>query len=182
MNKTTIAAIAFVASTASAVAGDLPSKKTPVPPAPSVESFVQPTFVKYFGANFGATATGNKTYSGSFVAGVNTEYLGVEGNYSYLRPESTSGKKNDRSVVAINITPQYNISGTPITPYGVLGTGYSFNSPSVPDHSIYNVGVGIRYALSNTIDLDTRFVHTNTYDTKFKDVDNRLSFGVNYKF
>jgi len=186
MNKTTMTAIALLASTASAFATDLPSKKTPVPPTRpvSVESFdTTPTFVKYVGINGGIDTRDSKTYSGGLVAGVNTKYVGAEVSYTYLYPEDKIlGKRNDRSVAAFNVTPQYTIPGTPVTPYGVLGTGYSFGAANQADHAVYNYGAGLRYAFSQNIDLDGRFVRTEAYDKKFKGTDDRFTLGVNYKF
>jgi len=176
--KRTITTLAFVlGATAVAAASDLPSKTAPAAPI-----FTQSTY--YAGVNLGANNDKNRVYTGGIVAGVNVlPYLAVEAAYDFGYPKDKTGAKREyTNEVAGNVLPQYKVTGTDFTVYGLGGIGYKWDSIAV-NHAFYNVGGGLMYDLSKTIELDGRYRYSEAIDSKkFKGDDQRLTFGVNYKF
>ena len=184
MQKTIVTALAILASTAAAFATDLPSKtKAPASPLPTL---AQSQY--YVGGSVGGDLQKAVVYSGGVVAGWNAlPFLAVEGTYDISRPQAKVGKKfNYENTVALNVVPQYKVPGTDISAYVFGGLGYRLNSASgVPDHSIYNVGGGLKYDFAKNLELDARYARIDDVKKKFESVapaENRATVGVNYKF
>jgi opacity protein-like surface antigen len=181
MQKTIVTALAILASTAVASATDLPSKK-----APAVPVFAQSQY--YVGGNVGATTGADRVYSGGAVAGWNVlPFLAVEGTYDLSRPdEKIAGKFNYQNTGAVNVVPKVVVPGTDISVYAIAGLGYRMNSvSSVKDYSVYNIGGGVRYELSKSIDVDGRYRRVEALEDKnrtAKSAEDRVTLGVNYKF
>lgn len=179
MQKTIVTALALLASTAVASATDLPSKtKAPLGPLPT---FAQSTEY-YVGGNLGGNLDQASVYSGGAVAGWNSQFLAVESTYDYTRPDKKiSGKMDTKNTIAVNALPQYSVYGTPFTVYGLAGIGYTWNAVSA-DHSIYNVGGGVKYSFAKNIDIDARYRRIDAIEKKYRSEEDRATLGVNYKF
>jgi hypothetical protein len=180
MQKTIVTTIAFLASTIVASATDLPSKtKAPAGPIP--------TFTQYYvGGHVGGNLDKATVYSGGAVAGWNAlPFLAVEGTYDLTRPQAKVAKKfNYENTVALNVVPQYKIPGTDITAYAVGGLGYRWNTAStVADHSVYNLGAGLKYEFAKDLELDGRYTRIDK-KVSFTSgtAEDRATVGVNYKF
>ena len=184
MQKTIVTALAILASTVVASATDLPSK-TMAPSAPI------PTFTQnqgYIGGNLGGNLNSARVYSGGAVAGWNAlSFLAVEGTYDLSVPQNkVYGKLNYRNTVAVNAVPQYKIPGTDITAYGFGGVGYRWNTASkVADHSVYNVGAGMKYEFVKNFEFDGRYARIDALKASYRSStssEDRVTLGVNYKF
>jgi hypothetical protein len=184
MQKTIVTALALLASTSVALATDLPSKTSS--PASPFPIFAQTQY--YVGGNVGGNAQKDRVYSGGAVAGWNTlPFLAVEGTYDLSVPQDkVYGKLNYRNTVEVNAVPQYKIPGTDITAYGFGGVGYRWNTASkVADHSVYNVGAGMKYEFVKNFEFDGRYARIDALkvaDRSSTSSENRVTFGVNYKF
>lgn len=177
--KYTVLTIAFLASTVGALAADLPSKKIPLPPTVVREDTTLPYFV---GVNFGSNDDKTRAYSGGISAGVFTnEFLATELTYDYVRPGVVANKRDSKQTVAVNALPQLRLFSTPVSVYGLAGVGYAWDSVS-RDHSVYNVGGGVKYEFAHNLEFDTRYRHTDAFDKKDRNSDDRVTLGVNYKF
>jgi opacity protein-like surface antigen len=173
---TTLAILAVAATTA--VAADLPSKNTPAAPAPI---FTQSNY--FVGVNVGADTATKQVFSGGISAGTNVlPYLAVEAAYDYgYAKDKVKGKHEKLNELTFNVLPQYKINGTDVTVYALAGVGYDWDSVK-KNHSIYNVGGGLKYDFAKNIDLDLRYRYTNAIDDKFEGSDNRITVGLTYKF
>jgi opacity protein-like surface antigen len=183
MQKTIVSALAVLASMAAASAADLPSKAAPASPLPA---FAAGGY--YAGVNVGANADSARVYSGGAVAGWNVlPFLAVEGTYDLSRPQAKVNREyNWQNTVAVNAVPQYKVPGTDITAYAVGGIGYRWNSVStVADHSVYNIGGGLKYEFAKNLELDGRYRRIDGLQKKDRtstSSEDRVTFGVNYKF
>jgi len=183
MQKTIVATLAILASTAAAYAVDLPSKRA-LPAAP-VPTFAQDSYV---GLNVGANVQGDRVYTGGAVAGWNVlPFLAVEGDYDLSRPDAKVGTQyNYQNTVSVNVLPKVVVPGTPISVYGIGGIGYRWNSVStVTNIAVFDVGVGAKYALTSAFDLDLRYRRIDALDSKNRtstSAEDRVTAGVNYKF
>ena len=181
MQKTILTAIAFLASTAVASATDLPSK-TAAPSGPI------PTFTQYYvGGSIGGNLDKATVYSGGAVAGWNAlPFLAVEGTYDLSRADKkVAGKYNYENTVFANIVPQYKVPFVDVTAYAFGGLGYRWNTAStVADHSVYNVGAGLKYEFAKNLELDGRYARIDDVKRKVNTApaEDRVSVGVNYKF
>jgi hypothetical protein len=182
MQKTIVTALALLASITVASATDLPSK-TKAPVAPTAE-----TTQYYVGGNIGGNVDKARVYTGGAVAGWNIlPILAVEGTYDLSRPQTKiHNDYNWQNTFGVNAVPQYTIPGTGITAYALGGLGYRLNSVStVADHSVYNVGGGVKYEFVKNLDLDARYRRIDSVEDKYRSstsAEDRLTFGVLYKF
>lgn len=113
----------------------------------------------YFGLN------GNTLDGKSWGANV-----GVEMN-ERLRLELTYDRLNQNDLVMGNVILQDRLFFV-FSPYLMAGVGYAFDT----DEAVYNVGGGIRAALTEKIDLDVRYRHVFGVD------DDILSVGLTARF
>jgi opacity protein-like surface antigen len=182
MQKTIVATLALLASTAVASATDLPSKTTPAAPAPV---FTQTQ--NYFGVNVGGNLKEDtRVYSGGAVAGWNVlPFLAVEGTYDFSRPQNKVLRDwNYGNQFAVNAVPQYKVPGTDITAYGLGGVGYRWNTKTA-DYSVYNIGGGLKYEFAKNVEFDTRYRRIEAIEKKERTnttAEDRVTAGVNYKF
>jgi opacity protein-like surface antigen len=179
MQKTIVAALALIASTAVASATDLPSKSTPAAPIAPVSSSSQ----SYFGVNGGWDVKSDRAYSVGAVAGWNVlPILAVEGTYDLSRADQkVRGDWNYGNTIAVNAVPQYKVPGIGITAYAIGGVGYKWNTEAA-DYAVYNVGGGLKYELSKSLDFDGRYRRIEAIDSKKGAPEDRVTAGVNYKF
>jgi opacity protein-like surface antigen len=170
--RNTIAALAAVFGATSAMAADLPGKSAPAAPSPI---FASKSF--YAGVNGGAIVTDginvNAPWTVGVVGGYNITSIGpigiaAEGTYDY-----TKDNTND---VAGNIVGGYSFGS--VTPYALAGVGYRF--ADIRNEAIWNVGVGVKVAVTSSIDVDTRYRRVDNLDRTGGE--DRVTVGVNYKF
>jgi opacity protein-like surface antigen len=175
--KHTIAALALIATTASAMAADVPSRAEPAAPkAPAALS--DKSF--YVGFNAGALVTNGFKKDAPYSIGVVGGYkvfgfgpVGVtaEGAYDY--------DKNKNNTVSGNVIGSYKIGA--LSPYALAGVGYRYyDARGSKDEAIWNVGGGVKYAITSSIDADARYRRIEGFDSK--KTEDRATFGVNYKF
>ena len=170
--KNTLAALAVVLGATSAVAADIPGRSAPAAPVPI---FASKNF--YFGVNAGGVVTDginlDAPWTLGVVGGYNVINLGpisvaAEGTYDY-----TKGGAND---VAGNVVGGYKFGS--FTPYALLGVGYRWSD--FKNEPIWNVGGGVKFSLTSSIDLDARYRRIDNFDRTM--TEDRASLGVNYKF
>ena len=180
MQKTIVATLALLAYATVASAADVPSKKAPVSPA--LPTFAQSQY--YAGVNVGTNwSEDSRVYSGGAVAGWNVlSFLAVEGTYDFSRPQTKiGGDWNYGNTFAINVVPQYKIPGVDITVYGIAGVGYRWNSVTA-DYSVYNIGVGAKYEIVPSVELDVRYRRIDAIEKANRNAEDRFTTGVNYRF
>jgi opacity protein-like surface antigen len=139
-------------------------------------------------------------FVGGFIGSSTTDRdrvnIGVNGGYQFnqfLRAEGTfdhawKAGVGGGSRVMVNAVGQYRIPSTSFTPYVLTGVGYGFDSlgtvkkgGAVP---LWNVGTGLRYAMTERVDVDLRYRYVqsfngrNTYD---RDA-HVFTVGAGYKF
>lgn len=180
MMKYMIAAVAALFAT-SAFAADLPSRKS----VTVTETVVPQNYSFYLGVNGGydwvnRSIAKNGGTAGAVVGFQYNPYLGVEGTYDHsfqtakLAPNVKVGTGFD--TVAGNVLLSYPVGQ--FTPYALAGVGYRWTP--VKSEAVYNVGGGVKYAITERIELDGRYRYiadfTNTRS------DNVLTAGINIKF
>ena len=141
----------------------------------------------YVGGNLGGDLDKATVYSGGAVAGWNAlPFLAVEGTYDLARPKAkVRNEYNYENTVAVNIVPQYKVPFVDVTAYAFGGLGYRWNTAStVADHSVYNVGAGLKYEFAKNLELDGRYARIDDVKRKVNTApaEDRVSLGVNYKF
>ena len=116
------------------------------------------------------------TGAGDSVVGV---ALGMEPNKN-LRVEAAyqydvDNKKNN---LFAHVLPQYQIPGTGLTPYVLVGDGADIES--LDSRPLYVVGAGLRVEMTKTVDFDVRYRRIdNTDNTDKREV---VTGGVSVKF
>ena len=174
--KNTITTIFALALSTSAYAADMPSgKAAPVAPTAAVSSTNT-----YVGVNIGADVTDgvNKQAPTAFGAVLGRKVvsfgsIGISGEAAY------DYTKGGGKLATGNLITSYSFG--PFSPYALGGVGYRWAAlPGVKDEYIWNVGGGIKFAVTSAIDLDARYRHVENFD--YKRPEDRVSVGVNYKF
>lgn len=131
----------------------------------------------YIGGNLGTTINNNQRVDlGTSVGYQFNPYLRTELTYDYRKQNQAS------NAVMVNVVGQYTIPNTAVTPYVLAGTGLIAMNYAAP---AYNVGAGVRLAVSRSVELDARYRYTDTYNTSVfnsKSGDNSFTVGVNYRF
>lgn len=179
MQKTIVSALALIASMAAASATDLPSKSFPAAPAAVTSSSSQ----FYVGGNAGMDYNSDRAYSVGAVAGWNAlPFFAVEGTYDLSRADNkVRGDWNYSNTVAVNAVPQYKVPGINVTAHALGGVGYKWNTQAA-DYAVYNVGGGVKYELTKSLDVDARYRRIDAVDSKKGSPEDRVTAGVNYKF
>jgi opacity protein-like surface antigen len=174
--KHTIAALALIATAASAMAADVPSRAEPA--APKAPAILSDKSI-YVGFNAGALVTDgfnkNAPYSLGVVAGYKVFGFGpvgvtAEGAYDY--------DKNKNNTFTGNVIGSYKIGA--LTPYALAGAGYRNYHDATKDEAVWNVGGGVKYAITSSIDADARYRRFEGFDSK--NTEDRATFGLNFKF
>jgi opacity protein-like surface antigen len=162
----------------SAIAADLPSKSAPLPPTRVADAISDTSW-------YGGLAVGgiykdsNKWY--------NDIRLSVMGGYEFnslMRAEldfdyKHSNHTNDRAYALVgNGIGQFKLPFIPVVPYAIAGVGYRLSDTK--NEPIWNVGAGVRYELTSSIDLDGRYRYVS--DFKRTRDENVVSIGASYKF
>lgn len=73
-------------------------------------------------------------------------------------------------------------TGTAFTPYALAGVGAGFNGlgDNGDAQAIYNLGAGVRYAVTESVDLDLRYTHVDAWESSI-DTD-AVTVGAAFKF
>jgi hypothetical protein len=178
MNKT-IVALALALSTVTAVAADLPGKATPVAPATPYGALT--TTNGYVGGNVGGNIKDGISTDAPWAVGLVGGYnvvkagplgFGVEGTYDY----------KDKSVHTLMGNGVASFAVGSFTPYVLAGAGYQWDKSgrAALDEKVWNVGAGLKYAFTSSIELDGRYRRIENWTRSRQD--DRATFGVNYKF
>lgn len=160
-----------------AVAADIPSRFTPLPPTVVRAEKTNPFFV---GVHLGASNYDQKLWSNNseFRANVRagyefSPYFRIEGNYDYGYSDVSAERTN---TVTGNLIGQYRFG--PIVPYALLGGGYRWSG--FKNESVYNVGAGVRYEIASRFEVDARYRYVADFNNRRDE--NVMTLGVNYKF
>ena len=94
-------------------------------------------------------------------------------------------KEHQSVMLDVMVGAPVNLGVAEVKPYALIGTGYGFASrtpvSSTVTTPVYNLGGGLVYAVSKSVDLDLRYTHTDAYNTS-RHSSNELGMNVNYKF
>jgi len=129
----------------------------------------------------GAYNSSDKEYTlgvagGLDVFGFGPMGVGVEGTYD-MSKKTSSGYQHD---VFGNAIISYKIDGIGFTPYALLGAGYRWDDVA-GNEAKYNWGGGIKFALSEKIDVDLRARRISSYNGDSADND-KVTIGVKFNF
>lgn len=121
----------------------------------------------------------NAQWGGTFSTGYRfNRYLGTEALVDFTA--GTSGLRSNQTVFGL-VTAGYPIGS--VTPYVLTGVGYGFSGFSVnrnDPRSLWTVGAGVTYDMSDRWQLDARWRRIDGF-TRTDHVD-RFTFGVNFRF
>ena len=139
----------------------------------------------YVGGNIGSsTDQKNRTNLGMTAGYQYGKYFRVEADYDHAWRTSGTG-----NMLMGNVVAQYRIPNSTVTPYVLAGAGVGFdkfgNVKSSGDIvGLYNVGAGVRVAVSESVELDARYRNVRPFDTKNVGVkeQNIFTVGANYRF
>ena len=175
MNKILmLATVATLALTGAAFAAD----QTPADPVHADRSGL------YIGGNLG-NGTDDKARMGvGAVVGYQVmPYARVEADFDHAWRTNGTG-----NMAMANVIGQYRIPNSTVTPYFLAGAGYGFDKfGSLKKHgevALYDVGAGVRVAVSQSVELDVRYRNVRAIqDVKVNNKEENLfSAGINYRF
>jgi hypothetical protein len=185
MNKLVTAVLALLATAVAANAANLPERKK-APEAPQAPAIQVPA-AWYVGVNAGGNYRRGDSFgdipgvSGLVVGrNINSQFA-VEATFDYYFKKD-SHKENHRGTVNAVYTP-VDLFG--FRPYALAGVGEEARNFEVVKkgdaRAIYNLGAGVKYAVSKDWETDLRYRFAKDWAGKDHD-SNVVTFGVNYKF
>ena len=138
----------------------------------------------YVGGNIGSSTDEKSRIDLGMTTGYQVgPYARVEANYDHAW--RTTGVGN---MLMGNAIAQYRVPNSTITPYLLAGAGVGFDNFGAAKNGntvgLYNVGAGVRIAVSESVELDARYRNVRPLDTKnalVKD-QNIFTVGANYRF
>jgi opacity protein-like surface antigen len=107
----------------------------------------------------------------------------VEATYDYLwRNTGSNGQ-----MLMVNGIAQYRIPTSVVTPYVLAGTGVGFegfgSTKNGNAEMLYNVGAGVRFAVSRDVELDARYRYISHFNNAASSTNvNMLTVGANWRF
>lgn len=120
--------------------------------------------------------------------GMNAGYqigANIRAEVNYDHAWKTNGTGN---MAMVNVIGQYRIPNSTVTPYVLAGVGYGFDGlGSVKNGGqkpLYDVGAGVRIAVSESVELDARYRNVrpiNATNASVKD-GHMFSVGAGYRF
>lgn len=137
----------------------------------------------YVGGSLGTQLDVNKQAAVGVTAGYQVApYARVEMEYNHVWQNRSQGQ----SLFAHGIA-QYRVPNTRFTPYVLAGVGTGFNTMGSLSRGdgkmLYDVGAGVRYAVTDSIELDARYRNIRAFDTSTQSRNTDVvSLGVNYRF
>jgi opacity protein-like surface antigen len=161
----------------SAIAADLPSKSAPVPPTRIADPMGDTSW-------YGGLAVGGIYGTKPWYDDVRVTASGGYEFGSLARAEVTydykhSNHSNNRAHTFMgNGIAQMKLPFFNVVPYAIAGAGYRF--ADLKNEGVWNVGAGLRFELSPSIDLDGRYRYIS--DFKRKQDENVVTLGASYKF
>jgi len=121
--------------------------------------------------------------------------VGVAAGYQicpYARVEATfdnlwNNVGNNGQMLMVNGIAQYRIPTSIVTPYVLAGAGAGFNNFGTNNtgnaEMLYNVGAGVRFAVSQNVELDARYRYISHFNTGAASTNaNMLTVGANWRF
>lgn len=179
-NIITASALILFASVASAA--NLPEKK--VAPTPPV---IEAPASWYVGVNAGGNVRSdqnvqNTPASVGGVVGYNFHpRVALEATLDQVFPKNGANAQT-RGMVNTVLSPFHEVFGfTPYVLAGIGGQTSDIRDGRNASKAVYNVGGGVKYAITKNWDADLRYRYVNTLNNTNRDT-NVVSFGVNYKF
>jgi opacity protein-like surface antigen len=137
----------------------------------------------YVGGTLGTTTDDASRITAGAVVGYQAHRnLRLEGTYDNVWNTSRNG-----SVLMLNVVPQYRVPNSTLTVYGVAGAGLGWDNygrvGSGDAAAVYNVGAGVRIAVSHSVELDARarYVAPVTSENGAQDAV-LLTLGAAYRF
>lgn len=151
----------------------------------------------FTGVDAGSTVTGSGRINGGAVVGYQyNPYLRSELTYDYL------GNTNKESqAVIVNAVGQYRVPNTSFTPYVLAGVGGGVGGLGSQSHdtalemkkhisvhdgqpeAVFNAGVGVRVAVSNSVEVDARYRYMGHLTTEKNLNDAQMmTVGLNYRW
>lgn len=185
MKKMMIAIAAIAMLAAPALAADLPSKQTQVTTDRQLAAAVANDAHWYVGANLGFNYLDDVSVEDS------QKTLGATVGYQYDRNFAAElaftqffekdGVGEDGQALAVNglaLVP----TGTAFTPYVLAGIGAGFNGlgDNGDVQPIYNLGAGVRYAVTDAVDLDVRYTRIDAWENPV--TTDSVTAGLAFKF
>lgn len=138
----------------------------------------------YGGLSVGsATADKSRVYIGGDAGFQLCPWFRAEVDYTHAWHTNGTG-----DMLMVNAMPQYRIPNSTVTPYAFAGAGLGFaNLGALRNHDaqgLYDVGAGVRVAVSQSVELDARYTNVRAFDTKNSATPDQSLFmvGVNYRF
>lgn len=195
MKKLISALFALFVGASVATAADLPSRSAASAPVVSTNAFTLSGW--YAGGYVGANAVNYDSITwkstpilvGALVGYEWNTYFRTEATFDYTTKAEPTTNEAGQAVFA-NAVIQYPI-GWGITPYVLAGTGFGWNAwgkgvagANFADdaRALYNVGGGVRYAVTNRWEIDGRYRYVNAWSGDKFDNNHVVSIGANYKF
>lgn len=179
-------AFAAISIGTAAMAADLPSRKS----APVAPAYVEPFKRVYVGVNGGMYGSEVTTGTAGAVLGYNFNQ-NIAGELSYDYTFGTNAYRANSLVLGnVLVGQQFGV----VKPYVLAGAGYQFtdgigrngfhwNTLKDNGRAVYALGGGVKFELSPSFEVDTRYRYVNAFDSKYQTKpENRLTVGVNYKF
>jgi opacity protein-like surface antigen len=143
----------------------------------------------FVGAGVGSNWQTNTNYNVNLVAGYQyNRFLASEVTYDFTRLNNTRnrGAVGNGQMVMVNAVAGYTVPGTRLTPYALAGAGVGWNrmgDQSTGDNvALYNVGAGVRLAMSSNIDADVRYRYVGAFNDNLFGNSHLVTAGVRYRF
>lgn len=104
-------------------------------------------------------------------------HVRLEADYDHMWFNTTTGDAVSAQAIA-----QYRIPNSTVTPYVIAGAGMAFSNGS--DVGLYDVGTGVRVAVSQSVEADFRyrFVAPMHQNNTVNNRQNVFTAGLNYRF
>jgi len=138
----------------------------------------------YVGGSVGSSTDNKSRIGAGVVAGYQVmPYARVELDMDHAWRTNGTG-----NMMMANAIGQYRITGSTVTPYVLAGAGYGFDKfGSLKNHgqvALYDVGAGVRVALSQTVELDARYRNVRPVEANHVALKDQhlFSAGLNYRF
>ncbi|QIG65986.1 outer membrane protein [Ochrobactrum phage vB_OspM_OC] len=137
------------------------------------EQIITPYTGVYTGVFSGVTNYGDTNANVGALVGYNfDERFAGELAYEYT--------VNNSHLLSTNFIAGYPLNG--IKPYVLAGVGYKWND-NHSDYAVWNVGGGIKFNVTERLELDTRYRFVKPFDGgNDSEKDHRITVGVNYRW
>lgn len=174
MLRSILIGMVSAAAITAASASDLPKRSAPLPPG--VPTVFETDSGFYAGVNAGLVRAERDASFGASLGYQFNKYLRAEGTYDYRYNEDNAATKLTSSTVMGNAVLQFPVGA--FTPYALAGSGYRWSD--LKNEQVWNVGGGVRYGVTRSVDVDARYRYIANYDNKRDD--NVFTVGLTFKF